>query len=87
MISVLPQQLQMSFTMPYLNKDDFPEIGFTPANFSKLVELTGLEPIEFMNEFGISRTGFFGYKNQDKPRTMKHKDWVDLLERVERFLN
>ena len=61
---------------------DYPEVGFTPANFQKLVAISGLNNKQFIEVFGMDRASFYFYKKGQV--TMQHKDWQSLMEKVEK---
>lgn len=57
-----------------------PEQGYTPANYQKLVELTGLTNVAFCERFNIPKGTF--EKHKAGSRTMKWQDWQKLLTKV-----
>lgn len=68
-----------------MNKDDFPEIGFTPSNFNSLIELSGLRGKQFYDKFEVGRTSYFEWKRGAKGPN--YKRWKKLLDDVDLHLN
>ncbi len=59
--------------------------GYTPENYRKLIESTGLTNVEFIREFDINESTFYAnISEEDKPRyvSMSYKSWQDIKERV-----
>lgn len=63
---------------------NLPEIGYTPANYKVLVELTSLTDADFYNQFQIPRQTF--KHHYDGTRTMRWQDWQQLLQQVNDFV-
>lgn len=63
---------------------NLPEQGYTPANYAKLVELTGISNVAFCELFNIPKGTF--EKHKAGTRTMKWQNWQSLLETVEQHL-
>lgn len=61
------------------------EIGYTPNNYKRLIAQTGLSVTDFAKQFDIPLPTLFHH--QKGARTMKWRDWQDLLERVNNFKN
>lgn len=60
------------------------EYGYTPANYAKLVELTGLSPKQFYTKFDIKEGTFYQHRRGD--RSLKWQEWEDLYNRVSIYL-
>ena len=63
---------------------NLPEQGYTPANYAKLVELTGLSNVAFCELFSIPKGTF--EKHKAGTRTMKWQDWQSLLTEVTHYI-
>ena len=61
-----------------------PEQGYTPANYAKLVELTGLSNVAFCELFSIPKGTF--EKHKAGTRTMKWQDWQALATKVTKYI-
>lgn len=62
-----------------------PEYGYTPKNFNKLVDITGMSNVRFMKQFGLEHPSFYKYRSGD--RSMAYKTWKRLFEEVQSYLN
>lgn len=63
---------------------NLPEQGYTPANYAKLVELTGLSNVAFCELFSIPKGTF--EKHKAGTRTMKWQDWQLLSTEVTNYI-
>lgn len=63
---------------------DYPDNGYSPANFKVLVKATGMSNVEFIKHFSVTKPMFYRYQNGEV--TMQHQDWKSLKTRVESYV-
>lgn len=63
---------------------EYPDHGYTPANFKVLVAATKMSNVDFIKQFSMTRAMFYRYRKGHV--TMQHKDWKLLTTLVENYL-
>ncbi|MDO4896307.1 MAG: hypothetical protein Q3971_02995 [Moraxella sp.] len=61
------------------------ELGYTPNNLKKLVEMTGLNYADFVRKYKLSNSTFFGNItdiDSKNHRSMSYKSWCELTQKV-----
>lgn len=80
---IQPDELYLALLA--ISKADNFELGYTPSNLKKLVELTGLNQAEFVRRYELTSSTFYNNItdiDSKNHRSMSYKSWHDLMTKV-----